>query len=108
MTDASVAPASILKGINAHPDVALVGGADASLDVDALRPLGLLSRDWTDTGGMVFAGNMANEGTHWREQRTKSSQHHPHWIASHSALSPTSLSPTATPRTLTIFIGSNV
>lgn len=47
-----------------HPDVALVGGADASLHVDALRPLGLLCRDWTDQGGVVFAGNMADEGTH--------------------------------------------
>lgn len=95
MIDACAALLAYLKGVSAHPDVALVGGANASLDVDALRPLGLLSRDWTDTGGMVFAGNMANEGTHWREQRTKSSQHHPHWIALHSAPSPTSLPPTA-------------
>ena len=51
-----------------YPDVALVGGADASLDVDALRPLGLLRWDRTDQGSMVFTGNMADEGTHCRER----------------------------------------
>lgn len=47
-----------------YPDIALIGGADASLDVDALRPLGLLCWDWTDQGGVVFTGDMADEGTH--------------------------------------------
>lgn len=47
-----------------YSDIALVGGANASLDIDALRPLGLLCWDWTDQGGVVFTGNMADEGTH--------------------------------------------
>lgn len=46
-----------------HPDVALVRSADASLDIDALRPLGLLCWDWTDQRGVVFTGNVADEGT---------------------------------------------
>lgn len=50
-----------------YPDVSLVGGANASLDVDALRPLGLLCWDGADQGGMVFTGNVADEGTHCRE-----------------------------------------
>lgn len=54
---------SVLRRRSAtHLDVALVGGADASLDIDALRPLGLLRWDWTDQGGVVFTGNVADEG----------------------------------------------
>lgn len=45
-----------------HPDITLVGGTDASLDIDALRPLRLLCWDWTELGGVVFTGHMADEG----------------------------------------------
>lgn len=54
-----------------HPDVALIGGADASLDVDSLWPLGLLCWDWTDQGGVVFAGNVADKRTHCRGEGGK-------------------------------------
>lgn len=50
-----------------YPNVALVRSADASLDIDALRPLGLLCWDRTDQGSMVFTGHMADEGTHCRK-----------------------------------------
>lgn len=45
-----------------YSDVALVGGANASLDVYALWPLGVLGWDWTDQGGVVFTGNVTDEG----------------------------------------------
>lgn len=48
--------------LGSYPDVSFVGGADASLDVDALRSLGLLRRNGAHQGGAVFAGHMADEG----------------------------------------------
>lgn len=47
-----------------YPDVALVRRAEAPVDVDALRPLGLLCRDGADRGGVVFAGDVTDEGAH--------------------------------------------
>lgn len=51
----------------AYPDEALVRRADAPLDVDALRPLGLLRWDWADQGGVVFTGDVADEGANWKQ-----------------------------------------
>lgn len=56
----------------AHPDEALVGGADAPLYVDAQRPLGLLGGDGAHQGGVVLTGHMADEGAHWRERGRES------------------------------------
>lgn len=50
--------------LRSYPHVAPVGRADAPLHVNALRPLGLLCWDGTDQGGVVFAGHVADEGTH--------------------------------------------
>lgn len=61
-------------GRQPYPDVALVGGADAPLDIDALRPLGLIRRDGAQQGGVVFTGHMADEGADWRRMENPSIQ----------------------------------
>ena len=53
----------------AHPDVAFVGGADASLDINTQRPLGLLRRDWTHQGGVIFTAHMTDKGAHCEGKR---------------------------------------